>query len=136
MGFIFNLFKFFFKMINNIFNAYYKFLFFLSVFLFSNCIYLFFLFTKFVFKYLLILICNYILIYMTKKIEIEYCGAWGWGGIANNLKSALQKAFAGVEVDCHSAGQKTSLVQVAWINNGHKNVVWSKGRQDTEKGHQ
>jgi len=70
------------------------------------------------------------------KIEIEYCGGWGYGGPAKNLKASLAIAFSGVLIDCHSAGGKTSKIEVSWIDGGKKTIVWSKGRADTDNSHQ
>ena len=73
---------------------------------------------------------------MVKHIDIEYCGAWGYGGPATRLKKEVEAAFAGVQVSCHSAGKSTSVITVSWIDdNGNKKVLWSKGRADTENSH-
>ena len=73
---------------------------------------------------------------MPKIIDIEYCGGWGYGGPALRLKKIIEAAFAGVEISCHSASTMTSKIEVAWIDNGTKSIVWSKGKADTEKNHQ
>lgn len=72
---------------------------------------------------------------MAKKIDIEYCGGWGWGGTATRLKKALQQAFAGVDIDCHSANGWTGKVVVSWVDGGQKKVVWEGGRDATDGGH-
>ena len=72
---------------------------------------------------------------MPKAIDIEYCGAWGYGGPALRLKKRLTEAYPDVEINCHSANAKTSKIEVAWIENGNKNIVWSKNKADTENSH-
>ena len=44
------------------------------------------------------------------KITIEYCGGWGYKGPANKLKGALAVQFPNVEIDCFSAGSRTSKI--------------------------
>lgn len=73
---------------------------------------------------------------MSKVIDIEYCGGWGYGGPAMRLKKSLTEAYPDVEINCHSAKDLTSKIEVAWIEGGNKQIVWSKGRADTENGHQ
>ena len=72
---------------------------------------------------------------MVKFIDIEYCGGWGYGGPALRLKKVLQEAFPDVEINCHSAGGMTRLIEVSWIDGGNKQTVWSKGKADTESNH-
>ncbi len=72
---------------------------------------------------------------MPKAIDIEYCGGWGYGGPALRLKKALQEAFPNVEINNHSASTLTSKIEVAWIEDGNKNIIWSKGKADTEGNH-
>ena len=72
---------------------------------------------------------------MGKKIDIEYCGGWGYGGPAMRLKKAIQAAFPDVEIDCHSASGMTSKIEVSWIDGANKQIIWSKGKADTENGH-
>lgn len=72
---------------------------------------------------------------MAKKIEIEYCGGWGWGGTATRLKKAVQQAFAGVDIDCHSANGWTGKVVVSWVDGANKKHVWDGGRDATDSGH-
>ena len=52
------------------------------------------------------------------------------------LKKSLTEAYPDVEINCHSAKDLTSKIEVAWIEGGNKQIVWSKGRADTENGHQ
>ena len=72
---------------------------------------------------------------MAKEIDIEYCGGWGYGGPANRLKTAIAAKFPDVKINCHSAKGMTSKIEVAWIENGQKTIVWSKGKAETENGH-
>ena len=72
---------------------------------------------------------------MPKVIDIEYCGGWGYGGPALRLKKSLQEAFPDIEINNHSAKDLTSKIEVAWIENGNKNIIWSKGKADTEGNH-
>ena len=72
---------------------------------------------------------------MPKIIDIEYCGGWGYGGPALRLKKKILESYPDIEINCHSASTMTSKIEVAWIDNGNKNIVWSKGRADTENGH-
>lgn len=51
------------------------------------------------------------------------------------MKNFLAQQFPDVKINCHSAKGMTSKVEVAWIENGQKNIVWSKGKADTENGH-
>lgn len=69
---------------------------------------------------------------MPKIIDIEYCGAWGYGGPALRLKKSLAEAFPEYEINCHSADGVTSKIEVSWIDGGNKAIVWSKGKADTE----
>lgn len=69
------------------------------------------------------------------KIEIEYCGAWGYRGPSNELKEAILAALPDAEIDCHSAGKKTSTIEVFVIENGNRTSIWAKGRGDTQAGH-
>lgn len=74
---------------------------------------------------------------MVKHIDIEYCGAWGYGGPATRLKKAIQATFPDVQISCHSAGKSTGTIQIAWIEDtGKKNILWSKGKAETENNHQ
>ena len=57
------------------------------------------------------------------------------GAPALRLKKALAEAFAGTTIDCHAATSTTSKIEVAWVENGSKNIVWSKNKTDTENGH-
>lgn len=79
---------------------------------------------------------QHILFTMVKTIDIEYCGAWGYGGPANRLKKSIAEAFPNVNINCHSAKGTTSKIEVAWIDEGQKNIIWSKGKADTENNHQ
>ena len=72
---------------------------------------------------------------MSKVLDIEYCGGWGYGGSAMRLKQALAERFPGVEVNCHSASSRTRKIEVAWIIDGKKNIVWSKDREETNEEH-
>ena len=44
-------------------------------------------------------------------------------------------AFPNVEIDCASADGNTSKIEVFWIDGANKKLVWSKGKADTENGH-
>lgn len=68
---------------------------------------------------------------MSKVIDIEYCGSWGYGGPAMRLKKYLVEKFPGVEINNHSAKGTTGVIQVSWIVDGKKSVVWSKGKGET-----
>ena len=68
---------------------------------------------------------------MSKVIDIEYCGGWGYGGPALRLKKALAVKFPDVEINNHSAKGLTGKVEVAWIKDGQKQIIWSKGKADT-----
>lgn len=72
---------------------------------------------------------------MSRKIEIEYCPDTGLGGPANKLKKSVQDAFPGVEIDYKEASSATSRIEVAWNNDGNKNIVWSNNKTDTESNH-
>ena len=72
---------------------------------------------------------------MVKTIDIEYCGGWGYGGPATRLKKAIEAAIPGAPINLHSAKGMTSKIEVAWIDGGNKQIVWSKGKADTENGH-
>jgi hypothetical protein len=74
---------------------------------------------------------------MSKIIDIEYCGAWGYGGPATRLKDYIKQNYGSeVEVKCHSAGSTTGTIQVSWIKQGALNTVWNKGKLDTTKNHE
>lgn len=72
---------------------------------------------------------------MSNKIDIEYCGSWGYGGPANRLKKSILENLPGVEVNCHSAMGKTGTIKVSWSKGGNLSTVWNKGRGETENGH-
>lgn len=72
---------------------------------------------------------------MSKKIEIIYCGGWGYGGAALRLKQTLAGVFKGVPIECYSAKKMTRKVEVSWIKDGKKERVWGKVKADTEGGH-
>lgn len=72
---------------------------------------------------------------MSNKIDIEFCGGWGYGGPANNLKKAIAAKFPGVEINNHSAKGMTSKIEVGWMVNGQKKIIWSEGKQKTEQNH-
>lgn len=65
---------------------------------------------------------------MVKAIDIEYCGSWGYGGAADRLKKELHKVFPDVEIICHAFHGKSQKIEVSWIEEGHKHVVWSKSK--------
>ena len=73
---------------------------------------------------------------MAKVIDIEYCGAWGYGGSALRLKKALAERFPNVEINCHSANGTTGKIEVSWIIDGKKSIIWGKGREDTNAAHE
>jgi selT/selW/selH-like putative selenoprotein len=72
---------------------------------------------------------------MAKILDIEYCGAWGYGPSATQLKKALAAVFPEVEINCHSAGSSTSKIEVAWISEGQKKMVWSDSKKATNDNH-
>lgn len=72
---------------------------------------------------------------MSNKVDIEYCGSWGYGGPAQRVKKAIIEQLPGVEVNCHSANGKTGTIKVSWVKGGNLQTVWEKGRGDTEAGH-
>ena len=57
------------------------------------------------------------------SVDIEYCGAWGYGAPANKLKKAVAEA-TGKDVNCHSAGTKTGTIKVSVAKNGALTTVW------------
>ena len=69
------------------------------------------------------------------SIRIEYCSTCGLGGPANRLKSSIISAFPNVSVSAKSADSKTGDIKVGWVKNGQMNVIWKKGKSDTENGH-
>jgi selT/selW/selH-like putative selenoprotein len=85
--------------------------------------------------YALIIPLSYNYFIMSAKIDIEYCGAWGFGGPANRVKAAIKNAFPDVQIDCHSASGKTGVVKISWIQDGKLETIWNKGKQPTEDGH-
>lgn len=72
---------------------------------------------------------------MSKVVDIEYCGAWGYGGPATRLKDFIIKNIEGVQVKCHSANGTTGVIQVSWDKNGKLETVWKKGKQETNENH-
>ena len=63
--------------------------------------------------------------YMSKKVDIEYCGAWGYGGPAMKLKQFLLNTYGSpLEINVHSANGTTGTIKVAWIKNGALQTVW------------
>jgi hypothetical protein len=51
------------------------------------------------------------------------------------LKKSLRIAFPFIEIYLHSASKLTKKIEVAWIEGGNKNIIWSKGKAETEAGH-
>jgi hypothetical protein len=47
----------------------------------------------------------------------------------------LADAFPNVEIECESADGMTSKIEVVWIEGANKKMIWSKGKKDTENGH-
>jgi len=45
-----------------------------------------------------------------QKIDIEYCGSWGYGGPSNRLKTAILAKIPDAEISCHSAANKTGKI--------------------------
>ena len=72
---------------------------------------------------------------MVKTIDIEYCGGQGYGAPSLRLKKSLQEAFGNIIINCHAASTTTGKIEVAWIDNGQKEIVWSKNKIDTESNH-
>lgn len=73
---------------------------------------------------------------MSKRVDIEYCGSWGYGGPANRLKKSIQEANPGVEVNCRSAQGKTGKIEVRFVDEkGTQHQVWSNGKGETESNH-
>ena len=73
---------------------------------------------------------------MSKQIDIEYCGAWGYGGPATRLKDFISKNYGeNVEIKTHSAGATTGTIKVSWIKGGALATVWEKNKAETEAGH-
>ena len=74
------------------------------------------------------------IILLMSSIEIEYCGAWGYGGPATRLKDRLAKDL-GVPVSAHSANGVTGVIEVKWVKGGNKETIWKKGKAETEAAH-
>ena len=73
---------------------------------------------------------------MSKQIDIEYCGSWGYGGPSKRVKDYIIKNYGEqVEVNTHSSTGVTGVIKVSWIKNGALQPVWSKGKAETESGH-
>jgi selT/selW/selH-like putative selenoprotein len=73
---------------------------------------------------------------MSKRVDIEYCGSWGYGGPANRLKKSIQDANPGVEVNSRSAQGKTGKIAVRIVDsNGAITEVWANGKAETEANH-
>lgn len=73
---------------------------------------------------------------MSKKVDIEYCGAWGYGGPASKLKAFIAGNYGEpLDINVHSANGTTGTIKVSWIKNGALQTVWEKGKQDTINGH-
>ena len=73
---------------------------------------------------------------MVKHIDIEYCGAWGYSGPGNRLKTAIEGALPEVKVVAHSASGKTGRIDVSWISDsGNRNIIWTGSRRDVESSH-
>lgn len=49
---------------------------------------------------------------MSKKIDIEYCGSWGFKSAAGRLKNILQQAFPDKKVDLIVAPSVTKRIDV------------------------
>ncbi len=72
---------------------------------------------------------------MSKSIDIEYCGSWGYGGPATQLKNSIAQSIPNAQISVHSAGAKTGTIKVSVVEAGNRNVVWNKGRGETVSGH-
>lgn len=73
---------------------------------------------------------------MSKKIDIEYCGSWGFKGPAARLKNILQQAFPNHPISTQPASAKTSRIEVKIVEGENKNIVWSDTKINTEQGHE
>lgn len=51
---------------------------------------------------------------MSRFIDIEYCGSWGYGPLAMHLKRFLERCYPKEKIYCHASQFKTLLVVVAW----------------------
>lgn len=69
---------------------------------------------------------------MSKRVDIEYCGSWGYGGAAMRAKKAVQEVYPDAEVSCHSAKGVTGTIKVSWVKEGQLQTVWEKGRGQTD----
>ena len=67
---------------------------------------------------------------MPNTIFIEFWGGWGYGNVAYALKRYIQESFPNAQVECKSAGRITRKIEVSWVAEGNKQVVWSKGRYE------
>lgn len=84
---------------------------------------------------LALLSCALSLSLHTGKIDIEYCGACGYGGPAKRVRDSILKAFPNDKVNSHSANSKTGTIKVSWVKGGNLATVWNKGKAETETGH-
>ena len=69
---------------------------------------------------------------MPKVIQIEYCGGWGYGWRAARVRDLLQQNFPTTKINYFSL-MATGKIEVFWVKDGKKEIVWSGGRQDTQK---
>lgn len=70
---------------------------------------------------------------MNKKIEVEYCGSWGFRGPASRLKNILQQAFPGSNVGLIEAASSTSRIDVKVVDGDKQSIVWSGNRAEATK---
>ncbi len=57
------------------------------------------------------------------------------GGSALRLQKSLTKAYPNTEIECQPAEDATSKIEVYWIDGEKRKLFWSKGKTDTENGH-
>lgn len=66
---------------------------------------------------------------MSGKIEIEYCGGWGYAPSARRLQEVLKQAFPDAKIQTRAASDRTSRIDVTVEKKGEKGLrVWSKNK--------
>ena len=62
---------------------------------------------------------------MSKKIDIEYCGSWGYEGYGIRLKNYIINNYGeGLQVVAHYAQEVTGTIKVSWVKEGQLITVW------------
>ena len=70
---------------------------------------------------------------MSKYIEVEYYADWAFATRAIRIGNILEENFSQLSISYKSSEDLYNKIEVSWIKDGVKEVVWSGGRQEATK---